>query len=107
MASPVSASPAATATSRRRTPAEDRARYDTATAALDPPFAIVDHDAFAANATALVDRAIGKPIRVASKSVRCRDLLRDVLGRPGWHGVMTFALPEALWLVPAGSTRHA
>ena len=50
----------------------DRARYDRATAHLDAPLAIVDLDAFDANADDLVRRAGGKPIRVASKSVRCR-----------------------------------
>jgi D-serine deaminase-like pyridoxal phosphate-dependent protein len=73
-------------------------RFDRATAHLDPPIAIVDAEAFAANASALVGRAAGKPVRVASKSVRCRDLLRDVLGRPGWRGVMAYALAEAIWL---------
>jgi len=80
------------------------ARFDTATAALDPPFAIVDAEAFDANADALVARAAGKPIRVASKSVRCRELLRSVLSRPGFHGVMAFTLPEALWLARTGVT---
>jgi D-serine deaminase-like pyridoxal phosphate-dependent protein len=79
-----------------------RARLDRATADLDPPFAMIDHDAFAQNATALAGLADGKPIRVASKSVRCRDLLRDVLSRPGWHGVMAYSLAEALWLVDGG-----
>jgi D-serine deaminase-like pyridoxal phosphate-dependent protein len=46
-----------------------------------------------------VARAAGKPLRVASKSVRCRDLLRRVLARPGWQGVLAYTLPEALWLV--------
>ncbi|HEX6500410.1 MAG TPA: amino acid deaminase/aldolase [Micromonosporaceae bacterium] len=76
-----------------------RARYDRATVDLDPPFAIVDIAAFDANAAALERRAAGKPLRVASKSVRCRDLIRRVLDRPGWRGVMAFTLPEALWLV--------
>jgi len=76
-----------------------RVRYDAATMHLDPPFAIVDRAAFDANAAALVARAAGKPIRVASKSVRCRELLRRLLARPGWAGVMAYALPEALWLV--------
>ncbi|MFE3938558.1 amino acid deaminase/aldolase, partial [Streptomyces goshikiensis] len=53
----------------------DRARYDRATAHLDAPLAIVDLDAFDANADDLVRRAGGKPVRVASKSVRCRALL--------------------------------
>ena len=35
---------------------------------------------------------------MASKSVRCRDLLRTVLDLPGYQGVMAFTLPEALWL---------
>ena len=56
-----------------------KARYDFATAELDPPFAIVDLVAFRANAAALVRRAGGKPIRVASKSVRVRALLEEVL----------------------------
>ena len=52
----------------------DRERLDAATAALDPPFAVVDLDAFDANAADLVRRGGGKPIRLASKSVRCRAL---------------------------------
>jgi D-serine deaminase-like pyridoxal phosphate-dependent protein len=78
-------------------------RLDTATVALDPPFAIVDLDAFEANAEGLAARA-GKPIRVASKSVRCRELLRTVLSRPGFHGLMAYTLPEAIWLVRTGVT---
>ena len=42
-----------------------RARFDAATAHLDPPFALVDLDEFDANAAALVARAAGKPLRVA------------------------------------------
>ena len=76
-----------------------RGRLDRATAHLDPPFAVVDADAFEHNAVALAGLAAGKPIRVASKSVRCRDLLREVLSRPGWRGVMSFTLAEALWLI--------
>ncbi|MBX6765629.1 MAG: amino acid deaminase/aldolase [Actinomadura rubrobrunea] len=75
-----------------------RERYDTATAALDAPFAVVDMAAFRANAADLVRRAAGKPIRVASKSVRCRALLEEVLALDGFSGVMAFTLPEALWL---------
>lgn len=80
-----------------------RARFDAATAHLDPPFAIIDLAAFDANVTALEKRAAGTPIRVASKSVRCRELLRRVLDRPGWHGVMAFTVPEAVWLVRSGT----
>ncbi|MFF5252077.1 amino acid deaminase/aldolase [Streptomyces leeuwenhoekii] len=80
----------------------DRARYDRATAHLDAPLAIVDLEAFDANADDLVRRAGGKPIRVASKSVRCRALLQRVLAREGFSGVMSFTLAESLWLARSG-----
>ncbi|MFF3402435.1 amino acid deaminase/aldolase [Streptomyces sp. NPDC002659] len=82
--------------------AADRARYDRATAHLDAPLAVVDLDAFDANADDLVRRAGGKPIRVASKSVRCRALLERVLARDGFAGIMSFTLDESLWLARAG-----
>lgn len=82
--------------------AADRARYDRATAHLDAPLAVVDLEAFDANADDLVRRAAGKPIRVASKSVRCRALLERVLARDGFAGVMSFTLSESLWLARAG-----
>jgi D-serine deaminase-like pyridoxal phosphate-dependent protein len=77
---------------------DDLSRLRAATAHLDAPFALVDLDAFRANAQDMVRRAGGKPIRVASKSVRCRSLLNDVLARDGYRGVLSFTLPEALWL---------
>lgn len=76
--------------------------WDAATAAVQPPFAVVDLDAFDANASDLVRRAAGTPIRVASKSVRCRSLLSRALAQPGFAGVMAYAVPEARWLVAAG-----
>ncbi|QOS58871.1 amino acid deaminase/aldolase [Thermobifida fusca] len=75
-----------------------RRRYATATAHLQAPFAIVDLTALRDNAADLVRRAGGTPIRVASKSVRCRALLREVLAFPGFSGIMAYTLPEALWL---------
>ncbi|QGV81527.1 amino acid deaminase/aldolase [Streptomyces ficellus] len=82
--------------------AADRARYDRATAHLDAPVAVVDLEAFDANAADLVRRAGGKPVRVASKSVRCRALLERVLAREGFAGVMSYTLAESLWLARAG-----
>ena len=76
-----------------------RRRLDGATAHLETPIAVVDLAAFDDNAERLTARAGGKPIRVASKSVRCRALLERVLARPGWRGVMAYTLPEAVWLV--------
>nr|MDT0660120.1 amino acid deaminase/aldolase [Micromonospora sp. DSM 115978] len=84
-----------------------RDRLDRATGQLDPPFAVVDLDAFDANAKALPARAAGKPLRVASKSVRCRALLARTLSRPGWHGVMAYTVAEANWLVRTGVTNDA
>lgn len=83
-------------------PAADRARYDRATAHLDAPLALVDLDAFDANADDLVRRAGGKPVRVASKSVRCRVLLERVLARPGFAGIMSYTLAESIWLARSG-----
>ncbi|MGW2922653.1 amino acid deaminase/aldolase [Streptomyces angustmyceticus] len=80
----------------------DKARYDQATAALDAPLAVVDLRAFDANAADLVRRAKGKPVRVASKSVRCRALLERVLARDGFEGIMSFTLAESLWLARSG-----
>ena len=76
--------------------------WDVATAGLPAPLAVVDLDAFEANADDLVRRAGGVPIRVASKSVRCRSLLQSVLDRPGFAGVMAYSVREACWLVGSG-----
>ena len=77
-------------------------RYNRVTAEFDPPFGLVDLDAFDANAADLVRRASGKPIRVASKSLRCRALIERVLKKPGFRGVMCYTLREALWLHEKG-----
>ncbi|GAB2920827.1 amino acid deaminase/aldolase [Nonomuraea fastidiosa] len=83
---------------------DHRQRYDRATAGLEPPFALLDLDALRANAADLVRRAAGKPVRVASKSVRCRAVLDRVLAMDGFQGLMAYTLPEALWLAGHGHT---
>jgi D-serine deaminase-like pyridoxal phosphate-dependent protein len=70
---------------------------DAATADLEPPFAAVDLDAFDANAAELLRRARGKRVRLATKSVRCRALIDRALGA-GFTGLLSFTLPEAIWL---------
>lgn len=75
-----------------------------ATAELDPPLVALDLVALRANATDLVRRAGGKPVRVASKSVRCRWVLDQALATPGFAGVMAYSLSEALWLVRNGQS---
>jgi D-serine deaminase-like pyridoxal phosphate-dependent protein len=74
------------------------AELGRATAGLQPPFAVVELGAFDTNAAILRRNAIGKPLRLASKSLRCRALMRRALDQPGFKGVLGFTLPEALWL---------
>ncbi|MBM7457625.1 amino acid deaminase/aldolase [Rhodococcus coprophilus] len=83
-------------------------RLAAATAELDPPFAAVDLQTLRGNAQDLLRRAGGTPVRVASKSVRCRTILEEVLGstltaRDGFRGIMAYSLREALWLVEQGA----
>lgn len=78
-------------------------RLNRATAALDPPFAVVDLDAYWTNAADLLRRAGGRPIRLASKSIRCRALLeRTLASDAGFRGTLAYTLPEALWLADHG-----
>lgn len=79
-----------------------RAQLLSATAHLEAPLGIVDDDALAANADDLVRRAGGVPIRVATKSVRVRSVVEEVLHRPGFAGVMTYSLAESVWLSDLG-----
>ncbi|HEY7075872.1 MAG TPA: amino acid deaminase/aldolase [Solirubrobacteraceae bacterium] len=84
-------------------PESRRRRYDAAFADVDAPFAFVDLDALWENSASMLARAAGKPIRIASKSVRCRPLLRTILDREaGYRGLLAFTLPEALWLAAEG-----
>ncbi|MDO4239264.1 alanine racemase [Micrococcus sp.] len=83
------------------------ARYAAALRRLPPadrsaPLGLLDLDAFRANAAALHARAGGLPVRVASKSLRVRRAVEEALTRPGYRGVLAYALPEALWWVELG-----
>lgn len=71
---------------------------------LSTPIAVVDLDAFDANAADLARRAGGKPIRVASKSLRVPALIERALARPGFEGVLSYTLREALVLHDLGVT---
>ena len=84
-------------------PVQTHERYERVFAEVEAPFAFVDLEAMWANAEAMLERAAGKPIRVASKSVRCRALLGAILARdPRFQGLMTYTLPETLWLAEQG-----
>ncbi|HTA13177.1 MAG TPA: amino acid deaminase/aldolase [Solirubrobacteraceae bacterium] len=78
------------------------ARLERATAGLRAPFALVDLDALSHNAADMRSRAAPKPIRLASKSLRCRALHQRVLDSDGFAGTLAFTLPEALWLFSHG-----
>jgi D-serine deaminase-like pyridoxal phosphate-dependent protein len=98
MATRTSAAP-----SKASSPGETYRRYEAAFASIDPPFAFVDLDAMWSNAADMLRRARGKPIRVASKSVRCRPLLERILARDrGFRGLLTYTLPETLFLAEHG-----
>jgi D-serine deaminase-like pyridoxal phosphate-dependent protein len=84
-------------------PAALYARYERALADVEPPFAFVDLDALAANAALMLRQAAGLPIRVASKSVRCVDVLRRIYALdPGFRGALAFTPAEALHLAAHG-----
>ncbi|AXA95481.1 alanine racemase [Microbacterium sp. PM5] len=70
----------------------------TAVSAVSGPVASIDLDALRFNAMDLVVRSAGVPIRVASKSIRVREVLDATLAIPGYRGILAFTLPEAIWL---------
>ncbi|MCR2791499.1 alanine racemase [Microbacterium sp. zg.Y625] len=69
-----------------------------AVADLSGPVAAISVSALRFNALDLVVRAGGVPIRLASKSVRVREVQDAALALPGYHGILAFSLAEALWL---------
>src|SRR3954467_14829355 len=83
-------------------PVQSHERLESIFAEVEAPFAFVDLDALWSNGDEMLGRAGGKPIRVASKSIRCRALQEQILRRPGFAGTMTFTLPETLWLAEQG-----
>ncbi|MFJ3958919.1 amino acid deaminase/aldolase [Arthrobacter sp. NPDC090010] len=86
------------AESRSFTASGGFAALERATSRHEAPLAVLSLPALQHNTADLLRRAAGKPIRVASKSLRSRDMLRAVLAVPGFRGILAYALPEALWL---------
>lgn len=80
------------------TPSQWWPRLTDATRHLPAPVSVIDLDALRYNAMDLLVRSGGIPIRVASKSVRVREVLDAVLRIPGYQGILSFSLAEALWL---------
>lgn len=73
-------------------------RLTAATAHLSAPVAVIDLEALRYNAMDMVVRAGGLPIRIATKSVRVREVIDAALRVPGYRGLLAFTLAEALWL---------
>ena len=66
------------------------------------PFAFVDLDAFDANLQHLMARSGGLPVRVATKSVSCVDLMRRIAEQAAISRWMCFSAAEAVWLSEQG-----
>jgi D-serine deaminase-like pyridoxal phosphate-dependent protein len=78
-------------------------RFESIFSEVQPPFAFVDLDAVWSNAADMLRRSRGKPIRIASKSIRSRPVLERLLDLdPGFQGVLGFTLPEVIWLWDQG-----
>lgn len=91
---------------RRGDPHEDYRRLARAIAEEPLPAALVDLEAFDANAAAVLARVAGAGVtlRLATKSLRVPALLRRVmaLGGERVRGLMTFSARETAWLAEAG-----
>lgn len=70
---------------------------------VELPYAFVDLDLFDENIKQIAPRAKDKTIRIASKSVRCRALIKRALdANPIYQGIMAYSLDEAVWLSQQG-----
>lgn len=84
-------------------PVDSYPRWRTALSARPLPCAAVDLDAFDANAEAILRRAGDLPVRIATKSLRCRALIsRLQQSSARFKGLMCFTAAEALWLSAQG-----
>jgi len=81
---------------------EDYLRYRQIFKDTRLPFAFVDLDKFDRNVAyvAATQKNTGKTIRVHTKSLRCRTLIRRIfeIGGAKYKGLMTFTVEEAAWL---------
>lgn len=82
-------------------------RLNIATSHLEAPFAIIDTAALDSNRRDLARRAGGCTVRVASKSLRVRWAIAEVLRHAQFAGVLAFTLPEAIWLATTSESYQA
>ena len=79
------------------------AHYRSLLAAHQAPYAFVDMDRLQANVQAVLQRAGDKPVRIATKSIRCVGLLRHIQqASPHFQGLMTFTAAESQFLLEQG-----
>lgn len=77
--------------------------YKKAFAAVRMPFAFVDLDKFDQNIATILKRSANKKIRIASKSVRCIQLLKRILAADTqYQGIMAYTVEEAIFLMQEG-----
>ena len=73
-----------------------------APANLTPSYAVVDLDGLDPNAQAMITKARGLPIRLATKSIRRRAINNRVPDQSGYQGALAHSLAEAIWLARSG-----
>lgn len=77
--------------------------YKSALKDIPAPALYLDAEAFEKNIQWALTHAGSKKLRVATKSIRSVNLIRQVLeSSPIFQGLMTFTLPESLWLRSQG-----
>jgi D-serine deaminase-like pyridoxal phosphate-dependent protein len=78
-------------------------QYIEALASVEAPALLVDMNALDENIAWATANSGGKKIRLATKSMRCVELIKYVLAsHPIFQGLMTYDLREALWLRSLG-----
>lgn len=89
-----------------RGPVSDSAlhdRYEAIFEGIEAPYAFVDLDALGRNAAAMLSRSAGKPIRLATKSLRCREVIARIEECDElFRGLLCFTVAEALILAEQG-----
>lgn len=67
------------------------------------PVAFIDLDALEANADEVLKRAGNLPVRLATKSIRCREIIQHLLNySERFQGLMCYTAAEAAWLLRQG-----
>jgi D-serine deaminase-like pyridoxal phosphate-dependent protein len=81
----------------------DYAYYRDLLRGLPYPYAVVDMELLGTNARRILERSGDRPVRLASKSIRCPELLRYLLDfDPRFRGIMTYHGREVLYLLEQG-----